>query len=371
MKARLITFHTPKNYGAVLQAYSLMKHLQSKGLDVEVIDYNTERLRKAYPIIPKPNGVKDLIRTILLIPTYGKKREKYKKFEQFVSKKLRLTKRFESVKELSEYPWDEGTLFVTGSDQVFNPNRIFEERRAFYLDFVPENFYKFSYAGSFGVSSIDKGFVEEAKGYLSKFNKISVREKSGVDIVNDVIGTLPTEVLDPVFLNDKEFWVKNIENNKIVDSPYVLYYRLMNSKSADKFAMETAKKLNKKLVVITDGFVSNLKSAKILRNVGPDDFLTLYNGADYVLTDSFHGIAFSIIFEKDFCFCDFSTRTNDRGLNLIKKLQLQENVLVDGKCYGKTIDYVKVKEVLNGFKQQAFSFIDNAIQEADHFKREN
>ncbi len=368
MELKMITFHTPKNYGAVLQAYSLFQYFQSQGLDVELIDFNTKHLRSVYPLLQKPKSFKGLARLVLSLPSVGKKKRKYKKFEKFVESSFAKTKRFESFGELCAYPWKAGTVFSTGSDQVFNPGRIEEERKAFYLDFVPENCYKFSYAASFGVSVVKQEVEKETKEYLEKFNKIAVREKSGVEIVNRLIGKTPTEVLDPVFLHEKEFWKSVGADEKKIGEPYLLYYRLMKSDRSDRLAVETAQKLGKKLVVITDDSARIFKNAKVLKDVGPKEFLALYSGADYVVTNSFHGVAFSVIFEKQFAYVDFSEK-NERGLNLIEKLQVSDNVLPDAEGFGTAIDFAKVRQILDGYKKEAYDYIEDALREAKLFSK--
>lgn len=123
MKIRMITFHTPKNYGAVLQAFSLMRYLKNFTDDVQIIDYNTPHLRSLYPLIDRPGSIKGVIKTCILLPTFPKKKNKFIRFDEFLKEKLELTERFETTAELYRHPWD-ADIFVTGSDQVFNPGRI-------------------------------------------------------------------------------------------------------------------------------------------------------------------------------------------------------------------------------------------------------
>ena len=315
-KVRIITFHTPKNYGAVLQAFSLMCYLNNLSEDVKVIDYNTPHLRSIYPIKVKYPGIKGKIKMILELTTYHGKKLKYTRFDDFVSENFILTNRFESTADLYNNAPD-GDLFITGSDQVFNPNRIADERKVFYLDFVPSSAKRISYAASFGCDTIREEEKNEINHYLLQFYKISVREPSGLKIVKELSKQEATIVLDPVFLNDIKFWNAYVEKVDGIKGDYLLYYRLMSNRERDKNVLHIAKDRKIKIVAIVDGLCF-LPGVKILRDVGPEEFLWLFKNASFVATDSFHGVAFSLIFEKQFVFLDKNEHTNERGLSLLK-----------------------------------------------------
>ena len=342
MKIRLMTFHTPKNYGAVLQAFSLMSHLKNFSDDVKIIDYNTPNLRAKYPLKTKVKGIKQLIYWALTRHTYNSKKRKFEKFEKFVKEKLSLTDRYESFCKLKENPPDADIVF-TGSDQVFNPSRIEEERKAFYLDFVPENIKKVAYAASFGVSDIPKDKIGEITEYVKSFDNLAVREASGVEILKKLGIQNAIEVLDPVFLNDVSFWRKNANPYNKKFENYVFYYRLMSSKESDQAAIKLAKQKGLKLVVMTDGLFIN-KSSTVLRDVGPQEFLYLLDNAKYVVTDSFHGVAFSLIFKKQFVFSDVRSLTNGRSLNLLNLLGLENQAYAPTYDPLRELDYNQIDQ---------------------------
>lgn len=359
MKIRLITFHTPKNYGAVLQAYSLMSYLKRYSDDVKIIDYNTPALRAKYPIRTKSTTLKQFLYNILMMPSYRQKKNKYKKFDLFVSENFALTKRYESLAELINDP-PEADIAVTGSDQVFNPLRKEEERKAFYLDFIPDGTEKIAYAASFGVSAVPEDKRNEISHYLKSFKAISVRENSGMGIVKDLTGRTATEVLDPVFLNDKKFWQEVAAPYKKELGSYLFYYRLMNSAESDAAARKIAKEKKLKLVVMTDGFLK-WHADKLLRDVGPKEFLYLMDNADYIVTDSFHGVAFSLIFEKQFYFCDSNPGTNGRGLDLLQKAGIELPDFTNIKVTEKRVNYINVKHRLSGYIDNSKNFISSLL----------
>lgn len=359
MTIRLITFHTPINYGAVLQAYSLMSYLKNYYEDVEIIDYNTPALRAKYPIMNKPKNVKQFAYGLLMFPSYRQKKIKHEKFNSFVTNKLSLTKRYESLADLISDPPRADTVF-TGSDQVFNPSRIEEERKVFYLDFLPNGTKKIAYAASFGVKSIPEDKENEISGYLKSFNSISVRESSGVDIVRELSGKSADEVLDPVFLNDKEFWKNTGTPYKEELDNYLFYYRLMSSPESDAAAQKIAKEKNLKLVVMTDGLIK-WKADKILRDVGPEEFLYLMNNANYIVTDSFHGVAFSLIFEKQFAFSDMDDKTNERGLNLLRKAGIEQLAYTGEKSPDRELNYNEINQQMAKLINTSKDYISSSL----------
>ncbi len=355
----MLTFHTPKNYGAVLQAFSLMSYLKNNNVDVKIIDYNTPHLRSIYTIVPKIRDLKTLLLGIALLPTYKKKKRKYRKFDQFVKDELDLTKRYESTDALYCERWEDG-IFITGSDQVFNPKRILDERKAFYLDFIPERCRRISYAASFGGRVISESMQEEIKGYLDKFDYVSVRETAGKELIELLCDKSVETVLDPVFLNDESFWHQNEKTYNIGTEPFLLYYRLLGEENSDSIAKKIAKSKGLKLVVITDGFLL-MNEAKVLRDVGPDEILFLFSKAKFIVTDSFHGTAFSIIYKKQFVFCNENEGSNQRGMNLLKDLDLDQCAYSKNYDEGNSISYEKIQGRLNAQIEKSRDFLLNSI----------
>lgn len=359
-RIRLITFHTPKNYGAVLQAFALMTCLQQYADDVKVIDFNTPHLRALYPLRRKPASVKAFAQYLLNFFFDGKKKRKYAKIDEFVVRHLDLTKRYESIAALQAEP-PEAEHYFTGSDQVFNPNRIEEERKAFYLDFGGGDVKRVAYAASFGVKSVPEEKCAEIADRLSAFHRISVREESGVKIVEALSDKQAVAVLDPVFLMDKAFWTAAAQPRPVGDEPYLLYYRLMGGEKSDRAARLAAKKKGLKLVVVADGFMK-WRADKTLRDVGPQELLSLYEHAAFVATDSFHGTAFSLIFEKQFLFTDHDPALAERALHLMERTGCSQCACLNGGTGDEQIDYAQVSERLGALIARSRQFIEEAIR---------
>lgn len=362
MKIRLITFHTPKNYGAVLQGYSLYSYLRKYSDDVEVIDYNTKHLRYLYKVIKKPTSLRSLALFILGLPYINSQKHKCKKFDEFVSSYYSLTKRYETTDDLYHDP-PQADICFTGSDQVFNPNRIIDERKAFYLDFLLEHTPKCSYAASFGIKQIPADKKDEIRSYLNRFSGISIREESGVKIVREIGGKEAVQVLDPVFLNDKDFWHKIETPYKKEFKHYLFYYRLMGARTSDDVAFRIAKEKNMELVVMT-GNVMKRPARNVLWDVGPQEFLYLLSHAEFVVTDSFHGVAFSIIFQKQFIFSDVNAVTKERGYDLLKRCEIEKVACADSyQINSSAINYDYVSKKLDIYISNSKAYITKCIGE--------
>ena len=367
IKIRMITYHTPKNYGAVWQAVSLFSYLKHQTDDVKVIDFCTKIHKANYAALKLSfRSGKAFALSVLALPHFWRKLKKNSKFDVFIHENLELTQRYDSAEKLYCEQWENDVVFTTGSDQVFRPNLVEEHQKINYLDFVPENHYKFSYAASFGVRTFpnEKEKKERIAQYLKKFNAISIREKSGVEFVRDLCGREAVEVLDPVFLNERSFWENLARPYLRKFERYLLYYRLLSSRDSDRFAMRVAKERNLKLIVVGDGLRRGLRNATFLRDVGPQELLTLYRDADFVTTTSFHGVALSLIFEKQFVFSNTHSGTNIRGLNLLEKAGILEQAVPKTYSAVNLIDYQAVNARLTVLKRQAKDFIDASLEEA-------
>lgn len=363
MGVKIITFHTPKNYGAVLQAFSLLKYIEQFTEDVKIIDYDTKHLRSLYPILPKVYNLRSFVKYLLILPSYKARKIKYEKFEKFIQEDFKLTRKFSSISELFNYNWN-NDLFITGSDQVFNPTRIEEERKVFYLDFLPTSLKKVSYAGSFGVDKIQVDKQEEIKNYLNKFYKLSVRERKGKEIVEKLIDKKVEVVLDPVFLNDKKFWEKNEKAYGKEFGNYLFYYRLINDKKSDEFVEKLAKEKGLKLVVLKDGY-QRVKADYIVEDVGPKEFLYLMSHASFIATNAFHGVAFSIILEKQFVFTDCDKIRNQRGISILSLLNIEKEAYIETFDIKKTILYSRIKPILDKEIENSKNYLKCLLKEAN------
>lgn len=294
MKVGIITFHKPCNYGAALQATALNKKIIELGSECEIIDYENEKLKPTYTL-EKITNIKTLIKAIL----FNKKNKiKFNKFNAFIENNCNLSQEKYNKKNITEAN-NKYNKFITGSDQVWNL-RLTGEDYNYLLNFVKDDNKKFSYASSFGYSEIPDEYRERCKKLFDKYSKINVREKRGKEIIEELTTKKVDVVLDPTLLLNKNQW-QNLEKKyeKYIPNKCILAYFVSPTKQNYEFAKKLSKKLKMKVVLINYG--NKMKCGmKNITKAGPGEFLWLFRNANYVVTNSFHGIAFSINLNKEF-----------------------------------------------------------------------
>lgn len=364
MKILTITCHNVYNYGASLQAYALMRYLQSLGHEVKIIDYVPKYLEHYYlfgHVSPKYD--KPVIRGVYNIVKFPKRLYerissiRKKEFDSFTKTYLELTDtHFKHYSDLKKEKID-ADLIIAGSDQIWNT--LFENGRdpAFYLDFVPQNVKKVSYAASFATASIDEGYKEKIKEWLSNLDYISVREKSGLQILDDMGVENGVQVLDPVFLLDKEQWIQ-IEKPLEINDRYLLLYDFGDNPMTHILAKRIAREKKIKIYSILKSEIAD----KSFYNEGPNVFVWLIHHAEYVISNSFHATAFSIIFNKQFVVCGRKEGINTRMLDLTEMLGLMSNVCLDMDCQLGEIDYNQVNHLLSQYITKSRRFLEKVME---------
>lgn len=289
-KISVLTFHNAMNYGAVLQSYALHTWLRKEGFDCEILDYDCEKFKKDYKIIKFYNhSFKGIISGIIKMPFLLLKQNKFNYFKNryyIRSKEKYSNKNIQDSNKIYD-------TFIVGSDQVWNLELTnFDEN--YLLNFVEKNNRKISYAASFGSYSIQQNIDIFRKNLFNYFS-ISLREKKDIKFLEKITENNIKWVLDPVFLLEKKEW--ECLTKRYLSKKYVLVYAL-HEQDVYKVAERIAKLKNIDIICIENGFSSPIK-AKYIRTAGITEFLSYIKDAEYVVTDSFHGAAFSIIFEKN------------------------------------------------------------------------
>lgn len=307
-KIGILTFHCSNNYGAVLQAYALKSALQSlhPNHDVTIVDYRCKETISpvSFADIKRKRGIKGALLH------YGQIQSVAKKFNHFRSKNLNLSVPYQDKTKLAE-DIEQYDALVSGSDQVWN--RVWSGGDDVYFqDFHCENQKKYSYAASFGFEKLKQEEIERYRNYLSDFHRISVREKSGVKIVRDQLALNAERHLDPTLLLEAEQWNKIAIDPKI-SGKYILVYMVPKQKNVTDFAQLLSKKTGYPIVMLS----KNLKPYHVRHegNSSPEEFIGWFKNAEYIVTNSFHGTAFSLIYHKKFCI----DLHNVRGLNVRSK----------------------------------------------------
>jgi hypothetical protein len=378
MKAAIVTFTRAYNHGAVLQCYALHKKLNDLGIDNEVLDYCPEYFRKVYNLesIRKWKWFPGSI--IGKTPRYIKMRQKLSKrnrgFEKFIKKNIRLSsKRYCSLEDIRQenFSYD---AFIVGSDQVwcdiwtdFDP--------VFFLDFpISSAVRKIAYAASFGYTAIPDHLREEYKKRLKNWDAYSVREASGQEILSQLLGVSSVRCCDPTILLTGEDWRK-IAIEPVCKKPYILVYYVKGSKYLLEHAQKLAAREKLNIITVTSictyehlmGTYEGLSTVIHKGTCSPDEFLGLVLMSKYVLTDSFHGTVFSILFHKKFLtLLNNGGHTNNRAAELLDYLQLGERTLEKGLGFiDKEVSWNYVESRLQEYRKQSVEYLDKQFDEVE------
>lgn len=358
MKIGIITFHRALNFGAILQTYALQRTIKDLGFECETIDYRSDKVEANH----RPISLKKLIHIRSFLFSVINNRVEFinkKKFRTFLKKNITLSSRmFKNDYDFS----DQYSCVITGSDQVWN-YIVTGDENTFLLDFVGESTLKCSYAASFGVENIPDAHVDRYAKLLSKIDMISVREKSGVKLVDQLINKTPELVLDPTLLINKDEWFK-LSHSNTKTQQYILIYVIVESETLFNFAKELSQTTGLELVYINDKIKAQ-KGIKNIRNAGPSEWLDLFYNASYIVTNSFHGTAFSINFNKEFYveMLPKPAKVNSRIVDILKMFNLEDRKIENDKPIdaSRKIDYSEVNKILTKERKNSISFLTSML----------
>lgn len=364
MKIGILTFHNAHNWGAALQLYALKEYLKDLGHEVKVINYRNSIIDSNY----KKNPVIKLRRKdwkgILIYLyekinfEYGKKayKEKWSKFNNFEKQMLDNDATEYTKEDLENLDID---MLVCGSDQIWNPSLTGGLDEVYFCNFKT-NAKKVSYAASMGVKELKPEYENDFKNYINNFNDISVREDSLKQYIKKVTDKDVTTVVDPTLLLNVEKY-DNIAI-KPKEQKYLFLYTLIENKNLYKIAKRIAKERKLKIIELS----YSKKVEKLLHNeianIGPEEFLGYIKYADCVITNSFHGTIFSMLFKKDFYTIN-AGKVNSRIENVLNIAQIPERCI---KTYEdmqncKKIDYENVSKNLNENVLNSKEFLNKVL----------
>lgn len=346
MKICTITCHDVYNHGASLQAYGLMKYLMNCGHEVEIIDYKPDYLSKHFNLwsIDNPkwekNKVTKLIYLTLKLPIRLRERNKKRAFDLFTAAFLNISKSKYVSNEQLKRNTPQADVYLCGSDQIWNCLHQNGKDPSFYLDFVPDEKIKASYAASFATDSIPDDYIPVVKKRIKRLDAISVREKSGVEIVHrmDILAASP--VVDPVFLVEKEDW-NQMGTDKFTEK-YILIYDFDSSQLVKKMAIELAKETGYKIYTLHSGKLSYADESFTLD--GPETFVSLVRNAHFVISNSFHAAVFSVLYERQFAIVNRTEAINTRMRDLLDDLKLNDRLVDENYSMKKLLKPIEYKE---------------------------
>lgn len=352
----IVTLHRAKNYGAVLQAFALRTFLEISGYKSGVFDAQQ---------VEAP--VKKSLRNMMIRGLLKLEKLKYRsaferrdeKFERFVDSYLHVNKE------------QNACIFLSGSDQVWNPI-VFNPD--YYLEFVKAPSIKASYAASIGVSELNPAYYHTYREKLTGFSSLSVREQSAAEELKKALGQ-QTQIrvdLDPVFLLTKEQWSTVAdESSMTISRGYILLYILHVPSNLNELCRWLKRELNLKLVLIdsTGLLRKQVMNDEVYTDVGPQDFLSLIKGAEAVITTSFHGTAFSVIFEKEFYSVvnsSFASRVN----NILRQFDLPAVSDNQREFSRHRLSFEKSAEIIEAQRRSSEKYFKELISTYEEEKHE-
>lgn len=365
MKIGILTFHRPINYGAFLQAFALKKYLTDIGHNVFIVDYWPNEHNEAYKVF----SIKKLVRLSFVHKIkylldvffmYGRATLRKRKMETLLYKYLGISKKikYSDFNKLKELQYD---CLIYGSDQIWWKGRLhgFEDFDwSYWGDYVDKNIKKIAYAPSMGIINLTKEDKENISNHLKNFYAISVREQGLKDAIDNLTEQNIQVVCDPVFLLCQKDWDEYL---KPVKTPkhYLLLFNLFRTNETKIVAKQKAKQLNLPILEIT-GAVNPYKF-NCLQTLDAFEFIYLIKNADFVVTSSFHGTAFSVIFQKQF-FATGMKNNSGRVASLLKIIGIEERLILDTiKLNNNLIDYAKVNPLLLDYIKKSKSFLINSL----------
>lgn len=362
MKIGILTFHCAINYGAVLQAYGLQEFLRGLGHDVFVIDYRPKYLTKPYRAFNYlfysystiGQYIKGFIRSCLIYPIRYKRN---RNFFKFIKKYLKLCS-LDLNKKKQDFD-----VFVFGSDQIWNPQITQGFDKIFFGDFpAAENSKLIAYAVSMGgqnnLSEMNSNLL---LNLLNRFSYISEREHSLQDICNrEMLDKEITTVVDPVLLSGRDIFEHIVIPIK-EKFPYLLLFQLGKNEIVTQYAKKIAKQKKLNFIEIVS-FTDSLKDKNLKQDLSPQEFLGYFKRASYIITTSYHGTVFSILFQKQFNTIAFNTLNDERALFLLKLLNLETRMNTLNTLYDdREIDYSLVEKKLQIYQRESRNYIMNAL----------
>lgn len=373
MKAGIITYHNAINYGAALQALALQESICEIGVEAEIINYTPKDVfanykplsfRKLY--IYSKNSLLLALRTFVSDLIYfGLIKKKNTAFDKFGNKYFKYSGKahlnLETLKEaLPEYD-----VCFAGSDQIWNPDITYGFDSAYFLNFGKENMIRASYAASIGRDSFSKNEQDELSRYLKGFDFISTREKTACDVISDLTDKPVSVDLDPTLLIPAEKWTEilSIDNNK---GGYIFVYTLYPNPELDTFVEKLSKLKDLQVITVNRRKIYSAEKESF-PNADPEKFVELIANADYVVTNSFHGTAFSVNFSKNFI-TFMGNRRNSRMTDLLGTLGISERVVAeysDELLDMPDIDYISVQNILAAEREKSKSYIKSVLERAE------
>lgn len=372
MNIHFITRHAPANYGSLLQTIAMQEIIGILGYDNEVIDYipyeeSVFRLPVTQARMKKELDANKLKKIAYIIVCELENWIMYHKFLTMRKEFLKMGPRCKNHLQLKNiYANNSEDIFITGSDQVWGSIATGSYDSAYFLDFVPKGARKLAFASSFGKSQFDETIMSTYKEYLSKYDKLAVREKVAVDIIHN-LGFSSEQVLDPTLMMTKEQWEEYLRPIKKPEE-YVLIYQIHKNSEMDTYAEKFAQEKGLPLLRVSPLLHQKTRSGKLVYLPDIGQFLDLIKNATYLVTDSFHGTVFALTFNTQFIEILPNTETSSRNLNLLELTNLTERIVKDLSRFDyadEQIDFTYANKIINMKRLQSINILLKYITDGE------
>lgn len=377
-KYAILTFHDAKNYGAALQMYALHKTIEKMGYTPEILRYYD----KNYMGAKKGRGIADIYNILKAnkfnmypyLKTYNQSKQVKVKFSEFKEKYFNLSDRsYYNDQDLNESDQIYHG-FIVGSDMVWSD--IGQNLNVFFLNFT-NPMKRISYAPSItGTEKFDTLMHQNMKKWIDGIRFLSCRELSGAKYISDLTHRKPQIVLDPTLLLKKGEWIKDLELNEKNEQDYILCYVFGGLSKKFKASLKKISKTKKlKIRFIPNHPQEYLEEMKNNSRpiYGPQEFAELFLNAKYIVTNTFHGLAFSIIFEKKFILLERSTKVKmanhgERLTNLLSICKIDDKFHTENNSLEelfKDVDYKNVSINLEKARQDSLKYLSESLKVVD------
>lgn len=365
MKVEIITLHRITNFGSMLQTYATQTAIEKLGHEVEVMDFVPEGMsfiRGCWPNNDTPIWKK----LVKLLPHLFVSSVAHNNVNHFLYKYIHVSpKRYCCYRDImKDVPLADA--YLSGSDQVWNTqnNNPPEDLKAYYLGFAPEGKKRIAYAGSFGKNTFTEDEEKIIKEYMAKYDFISVREDDGLNILHRFGFDNGIHVVDPTLLLRGEDWRKFASVKKPPKPGYVFVYNLNRNSLIKGVAKAIANEKGLRIINFADTF-DFIKGAKNRFGNTAEDFVNHIANADYVVTDSFHGTAFSLNLNRQVIVVK-APRYNSRIESILRVAGLLETRLMgtveEGvKVLSTPIDYQQVNTRIEEARKKSYDYLKNAL----------
>lgn len=363
MKTITVTHQNSINYGAVLQSYALQKQLSKLGVDDEILDlkslnkvyFRELRIGKALP--------SDIFNNIINLLYITKTMKRIYKFKKFVENNIKMTRHYRTFQEVINNP-PVADAYITGSDQTFNTDSL--KKHCNFLRFGREKTKRISYAASMGGKpAVEDKHRDEFISDIKTYSSLSVREPCSAAYISKLCNMPCSTHIDPALLLTKNEWSELASRSSLCPGmrreKYILVYPLLNNPLLNHALNKLKSETGLDVIVVNPNSRCYIKGDIIIRDAGPLEFLSLFENATYILTTTFHGVCFSLLFEKDF-FTFISKKNEIRINSLLNLLNISDRIISDvSNITLNEISYGPINKIIESEREKATEYLVKAL----------